>query len=75
MALISMAGNRNAGRGVFPKGHSGALAACVVTAFLSSCGSSDMFEPIGIGPERDDLKQSPCACIELPQTYVGWLRG
>jgi hypothetical protein len=47
---------------------------CLI-AFLSSCGSSDMFEPIGIGPDRDDLKRSPCACVELHQDFSAWAWG
>lgn len=46
---------------------------CVITLF-SSCGSSSLSEPIGIGPDRDELKQSPCSCFEIPQNYAPWVR-
>lgn len=40
-------------------------------AFCSGC-SSLVPEPIGIGPDRDELKQSPCACQEIQQDYSTW---
>ncbi len=41
---------------------------------LSGCngvlGRSDkMPEPVGIGYEIDELKRSPCACLEIPQNW------
>lgn len=39
---------------------------------LSACHASDLLEPIGIGPDRDQLKRSPCACFEILQTYRVW---
>lgn len=54
------------------KGRIGLL--LLLAAALSGCGTSQMQEPIGIGPDRDELKQSPCACFELPQRLPGWVR-
>jgi len=39
---------------------------------LGGCGSVFTPEPIGIGKDRDALKQSPCACDEIPQDYTAW---
>jgi hypothetical protein len=36
---------------------------------LSGCASGQSRQnemPVGIGPSPNQLKQSPCACIELP---------
>jgi hypothetical protein len=44
-----------------------ALACC-----LSACGTLFEPEPVGIGRDRDELKQSPCACFEIRQNYDGW---
>lgn len=46
----------------------------LVALGLSGCqgvlGRSDkMPEPVGIGFEVDELKRSPCACIEIPQNW------
>lgn len=46
----------------------------VATLVVSGCGNSNLLEPIGIGPGRDDLKRSPCACYELLQDYGQWKR-
>lgn len=40
---------------------------------LSGCGSLFTPEPISIGRDRDELKQSPCACFELRQDYAAWI--
>lgn len=40
---------------------------------LTGCGSTTVPEPIGIGGDVDELKKSPCACIEIPQNYNEWL--
>jgi len=40
---------------------------------LSGCGSIFTPEPIAIGRDRDELKQSPCACVELRQNYAAWV--
>lgn len=40
---------------------------------LSGCGSTTVPEPIGIGSDVDELKKSPCACIEIPQNYNEWM--
>jgi hypothetical protein len=39
---------------------------------LSACGSLTAPEPIAIGRDRDALKQSPCACDEIPQNFAAW---
>ncbi|MBQ7303626.1 MAG: hypothetical protein IJW75_01740 [Alphaproteobacteria bacterium] len=41
---------------------------------LSSCGTYYEPEPVGIGKGVNDLKLSPCACIEveLPHTLPDW---
>jgi hypothetical protein len=41
-------------------------------AALAGCGSIFTPEPTGIGSDRDALKQSPCACGEIPQDYSPW---
>lgn len=41
---------------------------------LAACGSIFTPEPIGIGSDRDALKQSPCACDEIPQNFGAWSR-
>ena len=33
---------------------------------LTACGSLSQDNPIGIGRSPNDLKKSPCACIQLP---------
>lgn len=45
---------------------------CVMVLALCGCGDSNLLEPIGIGPDRDSLKRSPCACYELPQHGPAW---
>jgi hypothetical protein len=32
-------------------------------------GSKEVPEPVGIGRAPDALKQSPCACLEVPQQW------
>ena len=44
---------------------------------LSACGVFGSFyeaEPVGVGKGVDELKLSPCACmqIELPKTLPDW---
>lgn len=39
---------------------------------LAACGTTEVPEPIGIGTGLDELKQSPCACVEIPQDYSDW---
>ena len=41
---------------------------------LSGCGSIFTPEPISIGRDRDELKQSPCACLEIRQDYAAWVQ-
>jgi hypothetical protein len=53
----------------------------VVSALLllSGCeslfGSYEVPEPVGIGRSNDDLKRSPCACLEVPQQWGDWQIG
>jgi hypothetical protein len=43
----------------------------VVLMGQSSCSSKYFLpEPVGIGPERDQLKRSPCACYEIPLLFL-----
>lgn len=35
--------------------------------------SEEVPEPVGIGPDRNELKRSPCACIEVEQDYSAWM--
>ena len=32
---------------------------------LAACGSLYEKEPVGIGPQWEELKKSPCACLKL----------
>jgi len=32
---------------------------------LAACGSLYEKEPVGIGPNWEELKKSPCACLQL----------
>jgi hypothetical protein len=51
---------------------------CAVGAILllQGCdfvrGRETLPDPVGIGRDNDDLKRSPCACLEVPQNYNGW---
>ncbi len=51
-------------------------AVVLIIGTLSACstvfGSEELPEPVGIGRGTNDLKRSPCACIELPQHYEDW---
>ena len=45
--------------------------------FLSACGVFGSYyeaEPVGVGKGVDELKLSPCACLqlELPKTLPDW---
>lgn len=44
----------------------------LIMLVLTACGSIFSDEPVGIGRDRDALKQSPCACDEIRQDYRGW---
>lgn len=46
----------------------------LVPLVLSGCGSIFTPEPISIGRDRDELKQSPCACLEIRQDYAAWVQ-
>jgi len=48
------------------------LVLLVVTLTVSACGSDTLPEPVGIGEAIDDLKRSPCACLEVEQDYSDW---
>lgn len=52
------------------------LQRCCLLIFLAlglqACGTDKVPEPIGIGTDTDELKKSPCACIEIPQSYQDW---
>ncbi len=54
--------------------HLKAVGVFFVIALLSGCSSSSMLEPVGIGPDRDELKKSPCACVEIPQVYFDYVK-
>ena len=43
-------------------------------AVLSGCGSYYEPEPVGVGKDVNELKLSPCACIEveLDKTLPDW---
>ncbi len=43
------------------------LSISLVTIVLAGCGRSDREVPRGIGEGRDDLKRSPCACLQIDQ--------
>jgi uncharacterized protein YceK len=49
------------------------LSILVLAGFLSGCGSIFTPEPVSIGRDRDELKQSPCACFEIRQDYGDWI--
>ncbi|WP_162820263.1 hypothetical protein [Microvirga calopogonii] len=42
------------------------LAISITALALSACGTLTQDDPIGIGRSPNDLKKSPCACIQLP---------
>ncbi len=50
------------------------LALCLLVALSGCYGSYYEPEPVGIGTGSDELKLSPCACmeIELPKTLPDW---
>jgi len=48
-------------------------AAILATLMLSGCGSVFGPDPVAIGRDRDELKQSPCACFEVHQNYDAWI--
>lgn len=41
-------------------------AIAVLAVMLTGCGTTAS-EPVGIGSGPDQLKESPCACTEIPQ--------
>lgn len=46
----------------------------LVALALAACSAVRMPDPVGIGSDRDSLKQSPCACDEIWQNYRSWSR-
>ena len=46
----------------------------VAVSLISGCGSYYEPEPVGIGKDVNELKLSPCACIqvELDKTLPDW---
>ena len=50
--------------------------AVLILAACNLVGSYYEPEPVGIGIDVDELKLSPCACIEveLPKTLPDWFR-
>ena len=51
----------------------------LVFVMLSGCGSYYEHEPVGVGKDVNELKLSPCACIEvelikeLPDWFVAMI--
>ena len=47
---------------------------CFAVLLLSSCGSYYEPEPVGVGKDVNELKLSPCACleVELDKTLPEW---
>jgi hypothetical protein len=60
-------GDRNRDKGRYLPGFF-----CLLALLLSGCGNANLLEPIGIGPDRDELKRSPCACYEVPLSFFAW---
>ena len=48
----------------------GFLLFIVALLILGACGSVFEREPVGIGKDYSELKQSPCACLELKKAPV-----
>ncbi len=40
-------------------------------AVLAACAGDMQRGPAGIGGGRNDLKGSPCACVHIPQPFLG----
>jgi hypothetical protein len=48
------------------------IASLIILGTLASC--SNMEKPVGIGSGRDDMKKSPCACLDIyDYKKGGWL--
>ena len=51
----------------------------IAIALISGCGSYYEPEPVGVGKDINELKLSPCACIEvelikeLPEWFVAMI--
>ena len=50
------------------------LLLCFIVLFVAGCGSYYEPEPVGIGKDVNELKLSPCACmeVELDKTLPEW---
>lgn len=47
------------------------LAIIALALTIAACGTADrQIEPISIGPQFNDLKRSPCACIDITDIHV-----
>jgi hypothetical protein len=40
-----------------------------LTGCASLIGSDEVPDPVGIGYDPNELKRSPCACLEVPQQW------
>jgi hypothetical protein len=43
-----------------------------LSLLVSTCATS---EGVGFGSGEDDYKQSPCACVEIPQKFKRYWHG
>ena len=52
-----------------------ALLISALTMTLGACGSIYEKEPVGVGKDISELKQSPCACmmLKLPAGLPDWM--
>lgn len=50
-------------------GYGTAWKAVAVMLMLGGCAGSEREAPVGIGTGVNEMKRSPCACIEIPQHY------
>jgi hypothetical protein len=56
---------QSAPRGVFSCRRATSAAGLFFLLTLSACGNTTA-EPVGIGRSAEELKRSPCACLEIP---------
>jgi hypothetical protein len=45
------------------------LSLVILSGCASVFGSDEVPDPVGIGNDVNELKRSPCSCIELQQVY------
>lgn len=45
------------------------LVAGMLLLLLGACSGTETEKPVGIGSEANEMKRSPCACIEIQQIY------